>query len=186
MSALKLLTISISLLLLSACSSQPVSIQYYLLHTPDDGALTQAPPQPVRLANLTVSDYLLQRGMAMQTKENTLHISAQHIWAEPFETGFKKKLTHALSPDYLISHSRVTASNALELDIEVLHLVATFQGDVVIDVRYSVKSSASSSVNRQFRARLPLQTDGYSHAVSVYRQAITLLAEDMKTHISTL
>ncbi|MFC3093406.1 PqiC family protein [Alteromonas sediminis] len=176
--------------LLNGCSSQSVSLQYYLLHTPNDSVSVSLPPdaQPllIRLTNLSVSDYLMQRGLAVQTAENALHISTQHIWAEPFEAGFKKKLTHALGPDYKLIYTNTKKDDEYMLDLSLLHLVATYQGDAVLDARYTLSSPTGSTVNKAFQVKLDLDSDGYGHAVSVYRQAIVLLADDIKTQLSAM
>ena len=168
---------------LASCSSSLPPIQYYLLHTPDDTVNLQTKKNTARvwLADLTVSDYLLQRGLALQQQENLLHISNQHIWAEPFEAAFKKKLAHSLSIQKHITNTWKREDADVYLDLHLLHLVATHQGDVVINAEYVLQKNAQQRVTKQFSTRLSLQSNGYSHAVSKYRQAIDLLAENIQT-----
>lgn len=180
--------IAVVSLILSACSSQSTPIQYYLLHTPDDiqSSEHKAEIKTLWLADLNVSDYLLQRGLAFQTDQNSLHISTQHIWAEAFESGFKKKLAHSLGPEIVLDHYGYNGDSDLSLELDLLHLVSTYQGDVVISAEYTVKDKNGKALQKQFSSRIPLASDGYGHAVNVYRTAINELAKDINKSIRNL
>lgn len=175
---------------LVGCSSPTPTLQYYLLHTPTDRVTISDTSKAAKLhlAQLTVSDYLLQRGLALQTQTNTLHISTQHLWAEPFKAGFEKQLTFALMPDIQLSRNLHSDDTIRSIDIDILHLVATHTGEVVISAKYTLSNSPSngqtSLVDKYFSATLSLEKDGYSNAVTVYRQAISLLADDIKATLA--
>ena len=184
---LRLLLLALLLGSLLGCASQTQPIQYYLLHSPEDAKLlaTDKPVTTVWLQNIAVSDYLGQRGLPLQTKQNVLHLSTQHMWAEPFESGFEKLLSHHLAPQYQVVDFDLRNTARYTLSVSLLHLVATFKGEVVISAQYQLSKQNDNVTQYQFHARYPLQQDGYDHAITVYRQAIEALAADIKTHLAT-
>jgi uncharacterized lipoprotein YmbA len=64
------------LLLLGGCSSQSATIKYYLLYSPEDTRHQSLEDSTtVRLAKITIPDYLKQRGMPVMPQTNQGQIS---------------------------------------------------------------------------------------------------------------
>lgn len=73
---------ALSACLLSACSSAPRSLTYYLLHTTGDTPYAAQETTSVVLDKITLPEYLKHRGLVYQTSDTNLHISTSHLWAE--------------------------------------------------------------------------------------------------------
>lgn len=176
-----------SLCMLYACTSSTAPLKYYLLHQPTDVTASTSPVKhTVQIKRVTVSDYLLQRGLAMQTTANALHVSTTHLWAEPFESGFKKLLTHALAPEVNVPIKTLRNETTLELRVNLLHLIATNNGEVIINADYSLIDQNDVIAQQKFYASYTLQANGYTNAVALYRKAIFDLAEHIKQELVAL
>ena len=179
-------TVFILTILLSACSSQSSTIKYYLLHSPTETRTADLSQSvAVKLSKLSIPDYLKQRGMPLILDTNQVHISKTHVWAEPFDSSVKKLIEYALEPDYSLVTSQREETSAISLQIEILHLVPNAQGDVAFSAKYRIFSDDKLIVSKAYAQSYPLKSDGYSHAVDVYREAIFNLVLEIKKHIQS-
>jgi uncharacterized lipoprotein YmbA len=167
-------------LFITGCSSAPEQhTQYYLLYN-HSAALMPAPDkslvsQPIKI-EVTMPAYLNQPNLVIKLSEHNLHFALHHQWAEPLKQGFYKSLISDINQTEryksLISAVK-TSMPTLNVTIEHFHI--TENSMVILSGHYGYSNSTTSSIAR-FDLRLPLELDGYEHAVAQLRSLITQLA----------
>jgi uncharacterized lipoprotein YmbA len=167
-------------LLLVGCSSVPEqNTQYYLLHN-HSMALIPSPdksviPKPIKI-EVTMPAYLNQPNLVIKLSEHNLHFSLHHQWAEPLKQGFYKSLISDINQagTYrpLIKVAKISIPT---LNVVIEHFHTTENSMVILSGQYWYSDSTTSSLER-FDLRLPLEQDGYEHAVAQLRSLITQLA----------
>lgn len=180
--------------MLSACSSKPISMNYYMLHDP--GQLTQQTTTnfsqytTVWLRSLETPDYLKQRNLSIQTSPSEIQYSTQHAWAESFPGDFASALSDSLFLHHKLNLSTQSRwTNGLDgdyiLDIRLTDFIPTFQGTVVLKGSYRLEQNGSPPVLVNFNYHLPLQQDGFSHSVAQMRELLNQFASEVVTSIET-
>lgn len=186
--------IGIALLLLSACSSKPISMNYYMLHDP--GQLSQQAATDISqyskvwLRSLDTPDYLKQRNLSIQVNPSEIKYATQHAWAESFPGDFVSALTDSLFINHKINlspQSRWTNGQDAEyiLDIRLADFIATYNGTVVLKGSYRMERSGSAPVLVNFNYQLPLDQDGFSHSVEQMRALINQFASEVVSNIES-
>lgn len=145
----------------------------------------------ITLTVLELPDYLKQPNLVLQLSDHQLHYANFHQWAEPLQTS----ITQALNQDinrydsrfrYVTppSHSKVSA--ALIIDINAFH--ATHQSQVILTGKYWLKNKniPLKLDDKSFTFSINLSDNGYAHAVTQMRNAITLLAKQITSDIATI
>ncbi|MBU2977439.1 ABC-type transport auxiliary lipoprotein family protein [Alteromonas sp. C1M14] len=188
---IKTLSLIFCITLLAGCSSSPVSLQYYVLHSPSSSvapSITTA-KHYVQIQQILLPDYLEQRSLTMQTGPSTLYFSQNHVWAEPMSTGFAHALRDALweagqifvMPDDMYSEMYPVIS----LHIRIDDFVATFDGNVMIKGQYWWNDMHQNPQIKNFDFRRPQQADGFARTVEQMRaltlDVATAIAKDMQT-----
>lgn len=184
--------IGIALLMLSACSSKPISLNYYMLHDP--GQLAQQTTTDfsqyttVWLRSLDTPDYLKQRNLSIQTSPSEIKYSTQNAWAETFPGDFASALSDSLFINHKLNlgtQSRWTNGQDADyiLDIRLADFIPTFNGTVVLKGSYRLEQSGSSPIFVNFNYQLPLQQDGFSHSVAQMRLLINQFAREVVNSI---
>jgi len=173
----------LSACLLSACSSSPRSLTYYLLHATGETSYTsQGVSKAVVLDKLTLPEYLKHRGLVYQTSDTNLHISTSHLWAEPVDEGLTKALTSKLvsqgislnRPDHYASEE------AVHMALHISDFVSTYEGEVILSGQYAVTHASGEVAVHPFLIKTPLENDGFSSSIKAMRSAIAQLAEDIQ------
>jgi uncharacterized lipoprotein YmbA len=178
---------------LSACSSKPLDINYYVL----------SPPQPmlqmvhkenarqVKVNKILLADYLKQSSIALQVDDNKMHFSRQDVWAENLEIAILNSLLRDLNQDTSTQYTSYQTLNqaaeniSLTLQIEFFH--ATDKSTVISAGRYWLFDVAKQqNVEVPFYLSLSLKQDGYSHAISQQRELIRLLAQKIQFDLDKL
>lgn len=168
---------------LSACSSAPSSLTYYLLHTTDDATyVTQEDRTVVVLDKVTLPEYLKHRGLVYQTSDTNLHISTSHLWAEPVDEGLTKALTSALVAQRvsLIRPDHYTSEEVIHLALYISDFVSTYEGEVIFSGQYVITQVSGKAQIHRFVFKAPLENDGFSSSIKAMRSTIGKLAEDVK------
>ncbi|GGF81863.1 PqiC family protein [Alteromonas lipolytica] len=174
---------------LSACSSKPISLNYYLLHDPGQ-SLSQPSrdisAQPtVFLRTLTVPTYLKQRNLSLQLSASQLHFAPDHLWAEPFDNDLTMAFGEALSLQHSVrlrAQSQWTnpAQTEYILDIQIDDFITTYLGDLVLKGTFRLQAPDSQAPQLiQFNYQLPLESDGFAQAVAQMRILVNQLAKDV-------
>ncbi|WP_340680408.1 ABC-type transport auxiliary lipoprotein family protein [Paraglaciecola sp.] len=188
---MKHLLLSLLVAGLSACSSKPLDVNYYVL----------SPPQPVlqsnqnnytkqvKLNKILLADYLRQSSIALQVDDNKMHFSRQDVWAESLDMAILNALLMDLNQNTNTSFSSYLSpdnqADSTTLTLQIEHFHATDKSTVVSSGRYwlfdPVKQQKFES---PFYFSLSLQQDGYSHAISQQRQLIRLLADKIQLDLA--
>ena len=175
-------------MLLSGCASNPVDLQYYLLHSPDQQSASptgQASKQ-IRFEQLRLPDYLKQRGLAMQTGPATVYFSSQHVWAEPLNAGLLQSLTDTLWQQeqlQVLPNNIYKERQIPRVDLQIDDFIATYTSDVLLKGHYWVHYPDGKSNVYRFDFRAALQRDGFEHTVVKMRELISQLAADINKNV---
>ncbi len=179
-------------LTLTACSSQPTNVNYYLLHQPASEASKESEDistlPALYLRSLSTPDYLKQRNLSLQTSINELHFSPQHVWAEDFTSDFAMALSDTFVKShkirlYVQSQWTTTSQKEYILDIQIDDFIPTYNSKVVLKGTYRLEISHLQPQIVKFSFRMPLHQDGFAHSVSQMRELVDLLAKDVVSRI---
>jgi uncharacterized lipoprotein YmbA len=205
---MKIVTICLCMALLSSCTSKPLSVRYYLLHTPMNNVsdtITEtktAKAKPVAVLKLVnVADYLRQSSLVMQVNQHELYYSRQDVWAEKLQSSFYKALLQDLnvsSPQNYVASSSPSAKHASNVvTIKLEHFHTTDSSTVVSSGQYwlSVNDPQTSQNSKNqhidisshsFFFETPLKQDGYAHAVEQLRATVVSLSRQIEKDIANL
>ena len=189
---MKALLLCVLLMILTACSSKPLNLNYYLLSTPQAAAPSQhsvAQPQII-LQPVLLADYLKQSSLVMQIAEHQMYFSRQDIWAERLDKAIQKTLLEDLNRS---QHAQFRAypglsgeSDTLSLTVQIDYFHPTFNSTVVSAGRYWIVDPAGQhSLEKPFYLSLKLTQDGYAHAVEKQRELLQLLATEIQQSLES-
>ncbi len=180
-------------LMLTACSSAPVKVQYYLLdEVSSEMTQTDASPQTkmtVSLDKLRLAKYLRQNKLTI-LDGNQLYFANQHLWAEKLEQG----LAHALAAD-LAAQSAISLLQqndpgfeqaALSVQLKIDHLAATQDGRVILQGQFWLVKDKQVLAAEAFNFASELQTSGFGHSVKQQRLLVKQLAKQLQRSIERL
>jgi len=197
---MKIVTIGLCIALLTSCASAPLSVRYYLLHTPENkvhNSSDESKPIAV-LQSLQVADYLRQASLVMQVAEHELYYSRQDVWAEQLESSFYKALIQDLNASdqrsYVAPSSPQAPDGTTTISIVLDHFHTTDKSTVVSSGHYwlsqndphAAKNRKLATSSHSFYFESPLQQDGYAHAVDRLRTLVNNLAQQIEKDISAL
>lgn len=197
---MKIIVIWLCIMLLISCTSKPLSVKYYLLHTPENRvSKTTGTAQPIAvLESLIVADYLRQSSLVMQVNQYELHYSRQDVWAEKLQSSLHKALLQDLNSANQQNYVASSSSNAhlagTTITIKLDHFHATDASTVVssgqywlsADSRQLSKNKDLAMSNHLFFFELELKQDGYAHAVKQLRKLVAHLAKKIEKDIAAL
>ncbi|GAA0367381.1 membrane integrity-associated transporter subunit PqiC [Bowmanella denitrificans] len=179
---MRFLSLSI-VLLISACSSAPPAIQYYLLAPPAAPTIqSDNQSKTMRLSLLPLPDYLQQDGLVMRTTTGQLQVSRQHLWAQSLQRSMPMTLADALNAKgktrFITSAEPQVKMTEDELRIQIRHLLIDQQQGVVLQARYwHLDGNGQVKDQQDFFASAPLEADGYPHAVAQMHGLLEKLAQ---------
>lgn len=176
---------------LTACSSPPPQLHYYLLdqdvaayQLQGRGNLTSVSLEQVKLAR-----YLQQSQLAI-LNGHTLSFSSQDVWAEELRHGISRSLVNDfnLSRQYRLQLPSQPGENQprYQLQLQVDHLVATDDGKVILAGQYWIMDQGKVAVHKSFYLEQALKQDGFEHAVSLQRKTLSSLAQEMIGQLTAL
>lgn len=187
-------------MLLISCTSEPLNVRYYLLHTPQpkvDIKSDVAKPIVV-VQSLKIADYLGQSNLVLQVGEYELHYSRQDVWAEELQSSFYNALLQDLNShgqrNYVASSSPEAITATTSINIKLEHFHATDASTVVSSGRYWLsgnelktgKNKVLATSSHSFYLESELKQDGYSHAVEKLRTLVDNLAKQIEKDIAAL
>ena len=161
---------------LAACASGPATpIEYYVLApqvSAADSVVERSNRPALVIENVDLAAYLRQTGMIIQTGDNQILVSRNHLWAESLEHALPKALVRELqrqSDDYSYYLKSVdwVGETDYRLRLRIDSLQSTDRGEVVSAGRYQLISAAApgSPVVVDFNLARDLDQDGYAYAV---------------------
>lgn len=200
---MKIVTICLCLMLLNGCTSEPLNVRYYLLHTPEiKVSNTNEKTKPIIVLQLLdVADYLRQSSLVMQVNQHELHYSRQDVWAEKLQSSFYKALLQDLNStdqqNYVASSSPMAKHATAAITIKLEHFHATDASTVVSSGQYWLskndpqtgktnKNSHLVTSTHSFFFESPLKQDGYAHAVEQLRTSVFSLSQQIEKDIAAL
>ncbi|WP_251360207.1 membrane integrity-associated transporter subunit PqiC [Kangiella sp. TOML190] len=170
------------LILLSACSSSPPAMNYYLLDS-TPVAIDPSPGQTlIKLSDVSVPNYLDQTNLVMRDANHKLIVANYHSWADDMSNTIRRVLMADLnqaSNNYSFVSSCETCTN---LEVSVEHFYPTQQGDVILSGTYQLKDD--SSLRRNFLIKNSLPASGYEQSVATMRESLKQLAQEINQDLS--
>ena len=196
---MKTITISLCMLLIS-CTSEPLNVRYYLLHTPQNKVdIKSDVAKPIVVVqSLKIADYLRQSNLVLQVDEFELHYSRQDVWAEELESSFYNALLQDLNTygqrNYVAASSPEAISAATTIHLKLEHFHATDASIVVSSGGYWLsvndlkagENKKLTTTSHSFYFESELTQDGYSHAVEKLRTLVGNLASKIEKDIAAL
>ena len=183
---IKIIILAVLFSFLSACSSAPNALTYYLLHsTSGESVLDREAKQSIVLDKVTLPEYLKHRGLVYQTSDTNLHISTSHLWAEPVDEGLTKALASALEANNvaLIRPDHYASEDAPHLSLYINDFVSTYEGEVIFSGQYAITRASEEASIHPFMFKAPLSNDGFASSIKAMRSAINKLAKDINATI---
>jgi uncharacterized lipoprotein YmbA len=159
---------------LAGCATGPAPIEYYVLApqvSASDSVVERTNKPSLVIESVELAAYLRQTGMIIQTGENQLLVSRNHLWAESLELALPKALVRELqrqSDDYsyYLKSLDWVGQTDYRLRLRVDSLQSTDRGEVVSAGRYQLISAQNTSpVIVDFNFHRDLDRDGYPYAV---------------------
>ncbi len=141
-------------MLLTACG-RSLPTRYFLLespHTPMN--VDSLPPTNLRLAQVSVPEYLDRNGIVSRKKGSTeLIVSQFHVWAEPVAKGVRRLLQEGLSAPLLAANINVLApgddaSAEYALFVDVQRLDGNFHDEAVLEIRWTLKNNSNAILDK--------------------------------------
>jgi uncharacterized lipoprotein YmbA len=179
--------IMMTLLGLTGCSSTPVApIEYYMLSptvTATDSVVELPNSPSLVIESIDLAAYLKQSGMIIQTGDNQLQVSKNHLWAESLDLALPKALVRELQKQsgqysYYLKTVDWIGQTDYRLRLRIDSLQSTDQGEVVCSGRYQLISASnpSSPVFVDFSFQRELQQDGYTDVLVQMNAILSELA----------
>lgn len=197
---MKTVIICIGLLMLIGCTTEPLNLRYYLLHSPkgEIANVRDNSKSTIALQIVNVADYLRQSNLVMQINQHEMYYSQQDVWAEKLQTSFQKALLQDLNSlgkqNYVAASSPIAKVADIKISIELEHFHATDMSTAVGSGRYWISTNTNknginsviTSENLPFFFESDLQQDGFAHAVEQLRTVIFSLSNQINKDISAL
>ncbi|WP_100641923.1 PqiC family protein [Alteromonas facilis] len=186
----KLILVSIGTMLilmgLMGCSSQPVTLHYYLLDSVQHPAERQAHNElPIIIIDtVSLPEHLRSRSLVMQNNDETLSLATKHLWAQPLEDDIGNLLAKNIRRSdrfqafYGNLLERASHEPHFSIAIVIEHFMPLSSGEVVMS-GYWYSAQIDTSTPHLFDYRLIMEEDGYSHAVNKLRESVSMLAQDI-------
>lgn len=182
---MKLSLIVVVLVLLAACASDPVPVNYYLLAPPQEMRATVrgADLPAVVIDTVELAAYLRQGGLVMQSGDNQLLVSSTHLWAENLEQAFPRALLQQLQQQtdayaFYLRLSDFISRTDYSLHLHIDSLQPSDAGEVVLSGRYQLVAASDDEnpLDVRFFFQRDLTMDGYPHAVEQMQALVGELA----------
>jgi len=139
--------------------------------------------QPVTVGPISVPDYLKRKEIAVRVAPSRLEYLPYQRWAEPLESGIQRALVLAFEdemPYREIATFPSLPDEALQLRIEVMRFEPQPDGNLLLEVRYSLeKRNEPRPSIREAQVSVPANADDAESIVSAMNAAIQELARQI-------
>ena len=185
--------LSLTALLLSACSSNPPPPLhlYQLSATAPAAAEESALTQSLGIGPLLWPDYLKGRKLIQRLDANRITTLEDDRWAEPLDTSFERtlreNLARLLQPPRLQTHPWSLAdAPALQVPIEIQQLDTSSRGETVLRARWRIIKRDKSELLPERSSEIRLQAQDTSPAAAVIAQSAALarLSEEIARQLN--
>jgi uncharacterized lipoprotein YmbA len=169
------------LLLLTACSGQPVPTQYYLMRSdnvPESRAV--APSENYALGMVAIASYIDQPGMVLEMEGGQIRPALHHKWAEPMSRSVRSFLQAEISEQLGETLFPVDVSPAeILVEIKVDQLHGTRDGKALLSAYWWLKRDGVILESYQVGESIALKSDGYAALAEAEKALLRLMAGDI-------
>lgn len=178
--------------LIVSCTSTPLNMRYYSLHTANKIEPLVNTPELIHIViePIKIAGYLQQASLVMQINSHELYYSPQDVWAEELSNTFYKALLQDLNSsqqyNFIGRFSPIKNKANINISIELEHFHSTHSSIVVSSGQYTVLNNSDNKQNinitsfsKPFYFELGLTDNGYLHSVTQLRKLISLIAKQI-------
>ena len=163
----------------ASTSSAPISRHYYVLDDLPTKSANDA-ERLIRLARVSVPDYLNQSNLVMRQADQKITIANYHHWAEGLPKSIHRVLRNKVNSDIgtyrLVSQCR----DCGELKIEIEHFYPTESGDVHLAGSFILdRGTTAKTVYQSFAYKEQMNSEGYAESVRSMQRLLERLALDL-------
>jgi uncharacterized protein len=166
---------------LAGCGSSPKTHFYTLKEVPAaSGANGSDVVGPVMVGQVNIPSTLDRLSMVTAGAGNQLNVSNQDRWASPLDQLLRRALTQDLRSRVrgdVLAPGDPVAPNARVLRLNVLQFMANANGEVVLDVDYSVQQHEKWLWTRHETLRTPVLGAGGEAVAAAMSDAVGKLAD---------
>lgn len=184
-----------SILILSACTSAPVNIEYYSLNpkteAPSSTNKNTAELPLIVIEAVQLAEFLRQQGIVVETGSNQLHMSSQHRWAERLDEAISRnliaQLEERLDQYRFESHNtRWSKQPTYRINFSFSHFHSTENNQAVVAGNFWILDQENKLLNKQrFYLSRDLTQNGYSHSVEqlnlTLRELVNFVANNLQS-----
>ncbi len=173
----------VMLVVLSACSSAPVDVNYYLLRGDVPTGSRQLEPFPhYGLGTVELASYINQRGLLLQTADNEIRPARYHMWAEPLSESvpvfLAQEVSLASGRDLLpLPPNGDPALVSVNVRIDQFH--GTSAGGAILVAHWWLSDAGKLESGFRFVQELMLEADGYANLVRAQEKLLAMLATEI-------
>ena len=183
------LIVSCSVLLLSACSSQPVEKHKYTLHPVVHDTEYRTAPS-VALGRIELAPYLRHEGVLIETNAGEVQNAKHNLWAESLDYSVRRylqvQLRQALDAPVAL-HASASDEVPHTIDVLIHQMHGTESGTIKIVASWQVRTagSAEAPIESEFVATEKLTADGYPALVRGHKLLLDALAREIAEKTGT-
>ena len=190
----KILLLSLALLVLLCGCGRSTPTRYYLLESALGPVKTDSlPSKTLRVAQVTVPDYLDRNSIVSRVNGQTeLIVSQFHAWAEPVGHGVRRVVQEVLTAPMLAAGFNVLAAGDdtradYVLLVDVQRLDGNFDANAVLEARWTLKNRHDDVLARGIYADAePVNGKTYDALTAAESTMVRRMAEHMASRLPAL
>jgi len=179
---------SFLVLSLVGCAGSP-SARFYLLSPTVTAKNEAVPPQQgncitLRIARVTLPEYLNRPQIVTRTSENNLALSDYNLWAEPLTDTFARVLAENISRQIctqkiMLSPGKTPGGWESRIEVEVFGMDGTLGKEAVLEAWWSVSRGAETALSKRSRHSEPVNEKTYDALVRAQSRNIGALSREI-------
>lgn len=190
----KVLLLSLVLLTLLSGCARSTPTRYYLLESALDPVKADTlPSKNLRVAQVTVPDYLDRNSIVSRVNgETELVVSQFHAWAEPVGHGVRRVVQEVLTPPLLAVGLNVLAPGDdtradYVLLVDLQRLDGNFDSKAVLEARWTLKNRHDDVIARGIYADVePVEGKTYDVLTAAESRMVRRLGEHLAARLPVL
>ena len=190
MKHLKLSFLTLFIVILTGCSSNPQRTQHYTFNATSSALnLGNKQMEIFVIAPLQLATFLDQPGLVIQLNDNQVFTSSYHRWAQPLRETLHitlaQELNRTSNSERTFSKKQPRSRQSSQLHIDVEQFNSNDQSQVVFSGQFSIYTKEDKLLsNQSFHITEQLSQDGYPHSVNMLQLTITQLARQINNTLS--
>ena len=190
----KILLLSLVLLTLLSGCARSTPTRYYLLESAIDPVKADTlPSKNLRVAQVTVPDYLDRNSIVSRVNgETELVVSQFHAWAEPVGHGVRRVVQEVLTPPLLAVGLNVLAPGDdtradYVLLVDLQRLDGNFDSKAVLEARWTLKNRHDDVIARGIYADVePVEGKTYDVLTAAESRMVRRMGEHLAARLPVL